>query len=340
MASPIFISNPSKTFSFWIVLRGIQFSLLSGYRLCQNYSLIWNIYPQLWQIIKLSFSLYVLINGPIYLTNFAIVALNYLFNFHINNHDLIDNLQYVFHNLNLPIFLIGCMRYYHVVDFEQLFFDNLTFIDNTINTHYSAKLKQLPVTSSNQFGDFLSRYGRFYTFVFVIFVANHYPSHVSTLVLSFFSFQTFLDKIGTVPSILLISALHLTSRHYTLKILVGFHASSLLARDLLSPYFDRVNFSNYEKNHWLKSREGILFGLCLTTYCFIYCFPQLSIIFYIGGQLNMAYLIAKVTDEPPTKAHRLINWSRSQLIWNDYEMVDGKFVNDPFIGIPGWFMFI
>lgn len=338
MASPILFSNPSKSFSLWIVLRGVQFSVLSTYRSLQNYQLVWSIIPQLVSMMKLSLSLYFFINGPIYLTNWMIISLNYLFGFKINNCDLIDNLQYISLNFNLLIVIIGYLRHFDVINFDQFFMENLKFIDLINNTKFYHNLRALP-NQMNDFKSFKQRYFKFYCYCLLIFILVHFPNTISTLLLSLASFQIFVSKIGTLPSILLISSLNLISPIYTFKILSCFYGCELLAQDLLTPFFNKIALTNYEKNQWLKSREGVLFGFCLINYCLIHFYPHFSFLLYISGQSNMAYLLTKITDQPPNAPQKLINWTHSQLVWNDCDMVNGEFVNDPFIGLPGWFLF-
>lgn len=341
MASPILFSNPSKTFSLWIVLRGLQFSLLATYRSLQNYHLIWSIVPQLVSMIKLSVLLYILINGPIYLTNGVIVLLNYLFSCKINNLDLIENLQYLFNNFNLLIVIIGYLRYYDVINFNQFFMENLKFIDQVNKTKYYPSLDSLPIQIDikEDFKQFNARYFKFYCYCLMIFVLVHFPHKISTILLSLVSFRLFSNKIGTLPSILLISSLNLVPAIYTFKLLSSVYGCELLSQDLLIPFFNKISFSTFEKNQWLRSREGVLFGFCFVNYCLIQHYPHLSFGLYISAQSNMAYLLTKIIDQPPNVPHKLINWTSSQLVWNDCQVFNGDFVQDPFIGFPGGFLF-
>ncbi|KAK6454644.1 uncharacterized protein RJT20DRAFT_503 [Scheffersomyces xylosifermentans] len=296
-------------------------------------------------------------------TKVFFICINYLPIFQVNNRFLLDSLNYFIQNFfNLNIFLISLYSYVDTTS-DQLFLMNLKFVDKILSTDYHDNLVRLPndtirvmnqqpasasflqkslflFKNSSHFKDFLKRYCNYYLFNVGIFLLITFPSKFSSLVLGLISFQIFSDKLGTVPSILMISALNLLPYHYTAALLTTFYGSSNLSYDLLSPYFHRLNMSNYEKKHWINNRNGVLFGFGLVNFWTINTFPQFAVVLYALAQMNMAYLLTKITDTPPKQQSKLISWTSSQLLWTDkYSLINGDFVNDPFMAIPGSFIF-
>ncbi|KAG2736311.1 hypothetical protein G9P44_000401 [Scheffersomyces stipitis] len=366
MASPIFISNPSESFSISIVLRGIQLGYLSTYRCLQNPRILYhsNFWPSLITIVKLSLLLYILLNGPLFITKIFFICINSLKISSINSKHILDLADYVLENIfNINIFLISLYGSYLDTTADELFMASLNFSDSVLSSRYYANLSRFQNDTvrinsqqsagdttwqrvrflfkrSSHFKNFLNRYFQYYLFNFGIFLLICYPGKMSTVVLGLISFQVLSDKLGAVPSILLITLLNMLPCHYTAQVLITFYGSSNLSYDLLAPYFQRLNMTKYEKKQWINSRNGVLFGFGLVNYLMINTFPQFAIVLYALAQLNMAYLVTKITDVPPDQANKLISWTSSQLLWSDqYKLVSGKFIDDPFVPIPGSFIF-
>ena len=70
-------------------------------------------------------------------------------------------------------------------------------------------------------------------------------------------------------------------------------------RELLEPYFVRMNMSHKEKRLWFSGRKDVLFGFSGIAYLLI----RLPFVGYIGygvSQAAAAYMLTVVTDPDPT----------------------------------------
>ncbi|ODV77135.1 uncharacterized protein CANTADRAFT_57022 [Suhomyces tanzawaensis NRRL Y-17324] len=359
MPSPIFISKPSEAFSIWVILRGLQLAILSTYRSLQNPSILYHptYIPCLTRIAWMSLVVYVLLNGPLYLSKTIVFCGNHINLFTVNGRTVQASLTQFMHTyLDLHIFLITLAGYYDPQS-DRLFLVNVQFSDSVNNTTYHQNLTKLPckkvvqqgstwsqhlhdlLRNCPQFKFFIRRYAKYYLFNLVIYALVSYPSRLSTLILCFILFQTVLDKLGSISTFGVIAVLNLLPSHYIGSFLAGYYGVSNLSQDLLLAYFHRINFTKFEQNQWLKSREGVLFGFGLFNYWLIKSYPAFSVIIYTLAQLNMGYLITKLTDVPPSNTNALINWTSSQLVWTkQYSVIDGEFINDPFTSFPGSFI--
>ncbi|KAI9021548.1 hypothetical protein CLU79DRAFT_703288 [Phycomyces nitens] len=71
-----------------------------------------------------------------------------------------------------------------------------------------------------------------------------------------------------------------------------------LTRELLEPYFARMNMSHSEKQKWFSGRKDVLFGFSAIAYIIIRI-PYVGFIGYGIAQSAAAYMLTTVTD-PPT----------------------------------------
>lgn len=357
MASPIFVSKPSDSFSVGVVLRGIQIAALSSYRSLKN--------PAVYTtscIIKVTIftvAVYIFVNIPTYILKTIIFVLKYSQIYPVNSHHILSTFHYFVNNyLNLTIFGITAISHFDSL-FDDLFLVNLEFTDCVNSSQYHANLVQLPCVQSTwkefptsleslnlllrnnpRFKVFIQTYAKFYLFNLLVFLLISFPGKFTSLVLGFLSFQTFHDKLGTLPSLLLIASLSMVHYHYTAVVLIYFYSSTRLSLDLLVPFFNRINLTQFERNQWKKSRDGIIFGFGLFHFWLIKKYPFLAVVIYSIALLNMGYFVTRLSETPPPNPNQLINWNTTQLIWNrQFEVTNGDFVNEPFDPFPGSFIF-
>lgn len=355
MASPIFLSKPSESFSVWVILRGMQFALLSAYRFLQNPQLMRSDYILMMsaQMIKLQVILYMTTNIPLYLIS----------KYYGLNSQFIFLVKFL---INPNIFLLTFTSFFQHT-FDDAFLFNLHFIDKKTGVHFYENLKVIEneeimkdkshvfwlfplfpqfkrhMQTSPRFNSFLKRYSLVTLYNLFMFAMITVPNRFTSVFLSFSSFQTFHHKLGSVPCVLLVASLSVMPYNYTALILTTFYSCSNLSEDFLLPYIHRINPTKLELNHWLNSRSGALFGFSLVHFFLINYFPSLSVLFYVLGLSNMAYLLTKVSNSPPPanlSKPQLINWFSLQLIWTGhFEFSNGEWLNDPFQAIPGSFVF-
>ena len=167
---------------------------------------------------------------------------------------------------------------------------------------------------------FLYRFLRKGLISLAVFAASYLP-YVGRLVLPAASFYTFNNAVGLGPASLIFGVGVLLPRRYLVVFLQTYFASRSLVRELLEPYFARVRFSKKEKQHWFRSREGLLFGFGVGFYILLRV-PLLGVLIYGIAEASTAYLITKITDPPPPPA-RSDGFAASQQVWrNKHEFLN------------------
>lgn len=79
-----------------------------------------------------------------------------------------------------------------------------------------------------------------------------------------------------------------------IRALIGMRS---LMRELLAPYFVRMQMTHKEKRAWFSGRKDILFGFSAIAYIIIRL-PIIGIIGYGIVQAAAAYMLTVVTDPP------------------------------------------
>lgn len=374
MGSPIFISNPPPGFSVAAIIRGCQLAFLGAYRSLQNPRLFKSVYYQqaLFAILY-SILIQLLLWSPI-----VVLLIFSRFVRLFVTLDVLDRCaraltSFQFNVLNVSVFLVSVSRYF-TKDLDNMFLSSLEFIDNLyVSKHPEKKGHQFhpnlvalstedkelraatstppaslsglkaKYTSSQDFAAFIKRHVVRTAYNIAIFLVGKLPV-VGSVVLGLISFLNLNDKIGTVRSIAIFAIFQLIPKHYSVLFLTTFWGSRSMVYDLLIPYFTRVRFTNREKETWIKSREGLLFGFGLCFYILVKQFPWVGLLTVGFAETSAAYLITKVTDPPPSQSSKLIEWNSSQLVWNkekEQTILSGGFVDgdDGFVPIPGSFIF-
>lgn len=369
MASPILISNPPPGFSVLAIIRGFQLAILGAYRSLQNPSLFnLRFYRQALFAILSSLAIQAVVWSPL-------IALRILFkivSFFVHSeklHDILHGLKHLqFNVLNLSVFMVSASRFFSP-QLDQLFLASLQFIDSVYvskhsenNSHqYYLNLVSLSTDetitfmkptlsgirlkwrSSQEFAAFMKRHLYRVLCCIGIFCIGKVPV-VGSVILGTISFQNLNSKIGTVNAAVIFCFLQIIPKLYSILFLTTYWGSRNMIHDLLMPYFSRVRFTKSEKDQWMRTREGLLFGFGLCFFIIIHKFSWCGLLIYGFAESSAAYLISKITDPPPSLASQLLKWSSTQLVWNkekENRLLSGQFVevDEGFLPIPGSYLF-
>lgn len=338
MASPIFISRPPENFTFLSVLWGFQLAFSGSSQLFQNADLLREFCINGIYVLVTSLMVHILllvarwsIKLPLNILSFLFgngVIMDYLKGFeyfHLlfaHPHVFIITFINLLENHTDNIFMLTLKHENNIIDENTggSYYNNLSklslefdYIDYLNYNTYLSRFNYIKKTG--QYKNIIRRHLSSFLLNLFVHLISKIPK-IDTLVINFINFQCFHDKIGTLPSLLIIAFLNTLSWHNNFVALVYFWGAMNLSQDLLLPFFMRVKLTNYERNQWIKSREGILFGFGIFFFYLIYTFPSLSMLTYYIAQASAAYLVTKLSDIPPDNDSSLINWNSSQLVWN------------------------
>jgi hypothetical protein len=85
------------------------------------------------------------------------------------------------------------------------------------------------------------------------------------------------------------------------RALLGMRA---LMRELLEPYFSKMNMTHKEKKKWFSGRKDVLFGFSAIAYIMIRL-PVIGILGYGIAQASAAYMLTIVTAPPNIEKKKL-----------------------------------
>lgn len=367
MALPIFISNPPPGFSAVAILRGFQLAILGGFRSLQNPKLFKTLYyRQAGLAISISVIIQLVLWSPILLLRVLAEFIGLFTSLQSINSFALALKSFQFNVLNISVFVISASRYFSA-DLDNLFLSSLEFIDlvyllkhpeKTAQQYHSNlvalsskehflnpswNLIKAKYTSSQDFAVFIQRYFKNWVANLTIFFLGRLP-YVGSLILGLISIQNLNDKIGTVRALVVFGVLQILPKYYSVMFLNAYWGSRSMVHDLLLPYFSRVRFTKIEKDQWIKSREGLLFGFGFCYFMLIKRLPWIGLLTYGFAESSVAYLITKVSDPPPSQVSQLVHWNASQLVWNkekEIEVLSGHtFEKDEgFHPLPGSYLF-
>ena len=143
----------------------------------------------------------------------------------------------------------------------------------------------------------LERYGRRAAISLAIYWLTFLP-YVGHFVLPAASFYTFNKAVGPVPAVAVFGMGLVVPKHYMVSFLQTYFSSRSLMRQLLQPYFHRVQFNKQQKKIWFIDRSGVLFGFSFA-FAYMVKVPLLGVLIYGLAEASTAYLITKITEPPP-----------------------------------------
>ena len=189
---------------------------------------------------------------------------------------------------------------------RNLYHPNLRMYKQSGNSHSSSAGKGLY--------RFIYRFAKKGAISLAIFAMSFLPL-VGRMVLPAASFYTFNQSVGLGPASVIFSVGIFLPRRYLVIFLQTYFSSKSLMRELLEPYFSRIEFSKEQKKAWFRSREGVLFGFGLGFYILIKV-PLVGVLIYGLAEASTAYLVTKVTDPPPPPDDLLV-FAASQQEWEN-----------------------
>ncbi|OXV08841.1 hypothetical protein Egran_03395 [Elaphomyces granulatus] len=248
-------------------------------------------------------------------------------------------LNFVSHSvLGLP-FLLMTLMLYITPALDEIFMESLKWVDSTysqkhksdnpkdLRAMYYPNLVMYPTTKtktkvrigpSKPLGqavtDFAKRYARRVSMWFGIYIISLLPV-AGRYVMPGTSFFTFRKAVGTAPAIVIFGLSLFLPREAIVMFLHTYFASRSLMRELLQPYFRRIQFNEEQKRQWFLDREGVLFGFAFGFTLFIKV-PLVGFLIYGVAQASTAYLITKITDPPPAPADREA-FAETQVKWTN-----------------------
>lgn len=194
-----------------------------------------------------------------------------------------------------------------------------------LKAYQSLRSKESTPNKRHSFTKLISKFTRRACLSIVIFGLSYVPVF-GKLVLPLASFYTFHKSVGLGPAALIFSSGLFLPRRYLVVFLQSYYSSRNLMRELLDPYFTRVQFSSEERRNWFRSREGVLFGFALGFYVLIRV-PLFGVLMYGIAEASTAYLVTKITDPPPPPS-QMKEFARSQQTWhNKHEFLSLNIAN-------------
>ncbi|KAK5653521.1 hypothetical protein OQA88_8780 [Cercophora sp. LCS_1] len=320
------------------VIRGIQLTGVGAHRALQNPNVFTSDhYRQAVIAVAAGIAIRILIAIPIYGIKILLFFASFIFRLDHATWDdhIVSSLTFLEdHVLQIPLFLMTLMRYV-TPTLDDLFMESLRWVDTTyVEKHKNdadpSKLRAMYYpnlkgyrkrdgsTNSSSTAEAVSmfavRYVRKGLISLAIYGASFLPK-AGFLVLPAASFWTFNKAVGLGPASVIFGTGIFLPKRYLVIFLQSYFASRSLMRELLEPYFARVQFTKEEKKKWFRSREGLLFGFAIGFYTLLKV-PLLGVLIYGIAEASTAYLVTKVTDPPPPQA-QVREFAATQTEWRN-----------------------
>ncbi|KAF2972000.1 hypothetical protein GQX73_g1584 [Xylaria multiplex] len=340
-----------SNFDINAILRGAQLTLVGAHRALQNPAIFTNAhYKQAAIAVGAGLVIRLAIVIPIIGVKAFLGILSYVTNLDkaswddslVNGLDLLAN-----HVLQIPLFLMTLMRYV-TPTLDDMFMDSLNWVDRTyVSKHkhespdslrdmyypnllqYKQKGGSTHTKGSAAITMFVWRFVRKASISLAVFALSYVP-YIGKLVLPAASFYTFNKAVGLGPASVIFGTSIFLPKRYLVIFLQTYFASRSLMRELLEPYFARIQMTKEQKKNWFRSREGLLFGFGVGFYILLRV-PLLGVLIYGIAEASTAYLITKITDPPPSPnatAQEQEQFLSSQEVWrNKHEFLDLSLAN-------------
>lgn len=104
------------------------------------------------------------------------------------------------------------------------------------------------------------RYGKRIAISLAVYIVSLEP-HVGKYAVAGVTAYNMYKNIGPYPAALMMVAGSILPRAWTMGFFQGLLQSRTLMRELLEPYFKRIQFTPEQKQIWFRDRQGLLFGL-------------------------------------------------------------------------------
>ncbi|KAK5138079.1 hypothetical protein LTR08_005877 [Meristemomyces frigidus] len=338
------MSNLGKFGSFEpnAILRGAQLTLVGANRALQNPAIFTSAhYRQAAIAVAAGIAIRLLVALPTFGVRFLIRFIGLFTDLSHSawDEEVIDGIEFIEHSvLQVPFFLMSCIRYLSPA-MDHMFMDSLQWVDTTytkkhqsqnpdeLRAMYYQNLQQYNAHGENKKRDpyaammaFLMRFGRKAALSMVVYLLSFVP-YVGRFVLPAASFYTFNKGVGLPAAMLVFSSSIFLPKRYLVMFLQSYFSSRSLMRELLEPYFCRINYTSLQKRAWFHDREGVLYGFALAFFV-ILKIPLLGVLIYGIAEASTAYLITKIT-EPPPEPPQADEFKKRDVRWeNKHEFLD------------------
>ncbi|RHZ49347.1 hypothetical protein Glove_522g16 [Diversispora epigaea] len=298
------------------ITRGCQLAWLGSVLTFKNRHLYKHSYVRtFWYLVGASVILYlvtyIILLIPLKILQFFL----YLFSSDYNDHDFLENTNswLINHVFNLPFLGLLFIRYIYPETLDSLFIESLRNIDFVyIKNHKEEDEDELrpPYASALERYDYgfnhwqetkqyLIRTGNQLKKVIAVYFLSLLP-FVGGFVYPIASAFALVNSLGYVPAIIVGILMSITpgTKSFAIIFLETLYSSRALMRELLEPYFGRIQYDSETKRKWFREREGILFGFSIVFYPLIRL-PLVGMLFYGVAQAATALVLVKTTDPPP-----------------------------------------
>lgn len=344
MASPIFVSNPSPSFSGTAIFKGCQFAFLGAYRLLQNQLFFEN--PKYFKFtlvaLQLSILVQLVLSTPLVISKLLYWCLKFLFKSEFDVHYLngkITFFTYDVFQLQSIILLVIYTLYYTV--FEDIFNNGLQYIDQVTSASqkshkniYSTgllKCKRVELRNRSILSNWISKlnwlstfqinhlallFNSYFQLIFMnlfIYFCTYIP-YIHSPIVAFIIARVFNSKLGTSLTFVVFVFGLIIPSEFALKLYSFYSMTQLTIKYLLNiPYFQKLNFTDFQAENWLESRAGLSFGFGSIFYILGWKFNYIALLVLILEQLSLAYFISQVTDPIPDTLTE--PWILTQIYW-------------------------
>lgn len=215
------------------------------------------------------------------------------------------------HVLALPFLIMTILRHIYPTPLDNLFMESLEWSDKMYTDKHSHETnrkeplrplysKTLSLYARNshttqRFSKFVRRTLKRLLIGFVLYLLSMIPG-IGKLVFpaaGFYSLYRALGEDLILAAIVGGFGLLLFPKRIYVILIQGWLSTRALTRELLEPYFARINFSDSQKREWFNEREGVLFGFGLAFYLAIRL-PLIGPLVYGIATASAAFLITKV----------------------------------------------
>jgi hypothetical protein len=309
-----------SNFDINAILRGAQLTLVGAHRALQNPELFTSKhYRQAALAVAAGVAIRIIVALPV----IGVRILLWLVSLVVNldsagwDNDVANFLSFLENSvLQLPFFLMTLMRYI-TPSLDDMFMNSLRWVDKTYVAKHKSEdphqLRSLYYPNFQLYSNhghsskkkdpkeiavpFLMRYGRKAAISLAVLALSYVP-YVGRFVLPAASFYTFKNEVGQQPAAIIFGSSVLLPKKYLIMFLQSYFSSRSLMRELLEPYFSRIQYSPEQKKRWFKERAGVLFGFALGFFVMVKI-PLVGVLIYGIAEASTAYLITKITEPPP-----------------------------------------
>ncbi|KAI8353368.1 hypothetical protein BD560DRAFT_408374 [Blakeslea trispora] len=211
----------------------------------------------------------------------------------------------------VPLCALLFMQYLYPKPLDDLFMESLAYLDE--------KNPQRPPYASNFWRDihaYLIRSWKKLRIGFVLLLLSTIP-RVGPFVFPTAGAYTSYRALGRTQAVAVGICFFFLPERATMELVRGLIGMRSLMRELLAPYFVRMNMSHKEKLRWFSGRKDVLFGFSAIAYLMIRI-PIVGVVAYGVAQAASAYMLTVVT-EPPT-----LETTHQQSSLDDIEVLDKK----------------